>query len=1496
MENIETNKEEIEKHKIYLNDNVCWNMINKYFQEQPYALVKHQLDSYNDFMENSIKQIMMENNPIKLRKNYNDKQENYDIEINIYLGGKNGEKIYFGSKPVIYNDKNSHYMSPNEARLRNMTYATSIFYDVDIEFIRNNINEVDEEGNPLPSTRKTNFLIENRILGRIPIMLHSNKCILNGLPPDIAFQMGECKEDKGGYFIIDGKEKLILPQEKFADNMMYIKDNTKDETSDYLYSCVMRTVSDNVSKPERTMKIHFVRPNDKYTNLNILVDVPNVRKPIPLFILMRALGVLSDKQIIETIVLDIDKYKDLIDVFRPCVHDAGTIFTQEEALYYMAQLTKRKSISSIHDILMNYFLPHIGEDNYLTKAFYLGYMSFELVQVYKKMKSPTDRDSFNYKRVELTGNLLHNLFKEYYKLQHRDIYLKIDKIIYYQYNKIVEEIVEKNEEKEIDEKEVVELDEEMFDKIITENANEFFKNRIVEKGLRKAFKGNWGAASHTKRLGIVQDLNRLSFNSALSQLRKLNLPLDSSAKVIGPRLLHPSQYGVIDPIDTPDGGSVGLHKHLSLMTHITTNINVRKFIDWLFFNFKKYIIDYHNENLSYIASLVKVFINGQWIGCTDVPLEFTKYLRLLRRNGCLPWSISIGYHNLKNTIYIFCDEGRLMRPLIHVENNKSFLEKNKDLYKKIESNDFSWNQLIYGLKNLKEEKNIQCFDNDYDFNPEEFDFDFEKLIKKYYSNSGIIDFLDTNESETAMIASDETYLFEENNNQTKYTHMEIHPSLLFGVMGNQVIYVENNPSTRNLFSCGQSKQAVSLYHSNYQNRFDKTGIVLNYGQVPLIKCRYLEYIQREAHPYGENVIVAIACYSGYNVEDAILINKGAVDRGLFRTTYYSTVESREESSTVADSNTDSEFMKIIDNKNIIGKKPGIKYQYIGENGLIKEGTKLNDKIALIGKVNKTPDTDNLVDSSLTPKKGQKGTVDKTYLSEDDEGFRIAKIRIREERIPAIGDKMASRAGQKGTIGLVIPQEDMPFTENGIVPDLIINPHALPSRMTIGQIIETLLGKLCLEIGGFGDCTPYISKGNKSKIYGEILKEYGYHSSGNEILYNGFSGEQLKSEIFIGPTYYMRLKHMVKDKINYRAQGPRQQLTRQTVQGRANDGGLRIGEMERDGVIAHGASHFLNDSFMVRGDEYQMAICNNSGTIAVYNSEKKTFYSLHSDGPLKFKDNEDSVVLDTISHHGKDFSIVRVPYTMKLLIHELQAMNIQMRIITEDNIDQVKSMSFTNNIQNKIAYQYIHDMRDDIYKKTNIKDTPVEIKYESLEPFSPNDTPPELLQEGGPVTPPDTPPGTPPDTPPDNSPPWAPDGELNNQNQKSAPDYNELKNQSPPYAPTLGRAYTQEEWDKVLEDMKIKKEIKENNNSISINTVPWAPNSINVDVKEEEPKPVVVFKNEDGSLSKAVLESKENVLNSVKNSESILDVAKEKSVENSEDEKKEEKKETKSINM
>jgi len=1255
-------------------ENISWKLIDKYFKDNPNCLVSHHLESFNDFFKTGIKRIFHENNPIRFIEREEQSESGKRNECLLYLGGKEGNRIYYG-KPVIYDDNNAHFMFPNDARLRNMTYGITIHYDVDVDFIYY-----------IGDDKKThNMTISKVYLGRFPIMLQSDLCILNGMTREVRFNAGECRNDYGGYFIIDGKEKVVIPQEKFADNMLYIR--AYDEDDKYSYSAEIRSVSEDSSKPIRTTSVKIVAPSTTLSNNQIVVAVPNVKEPVPLFILMRALGVISDKDIIKTCLLDLDKNESMIDLFIPSVHDANKIFTQKNALQFIAELTKRGTISGVIEILSDYFLPHIGELNYLEKAYFVGYMVYRVLKVYTKEAKPTDRDNFRFKRVELSGTLIYDLFREYYLIQKKDITRKIDEEYYYHKGSYKDDESFSRKEKQslkkkTQTKAAVESNKykDNFIGLIESNVKSFFKDRIVEQGFKKAFKGNWGSEAHTKRLGAVQDLNRLSWYTFISHLRKINLPLDSSAKVVGPRLLNSSQWGFIDPIDTPDGGNIGLHKHLSISTYITSGSSGNPIIKWIRSNTPlRLILECSSEQ---IVNSSKVFVNGSWIGVTDTPFELVNLLKLYRRNGVLPVYTSLSFDIEHNEVNIYTDAGRLTRPIYYMDDGKISYERREPI-EALEKGSITWENIISGFMKKADErfntKNNMIYDIDKLYPG--IGSSSEELLHKLKVNKALLDYVDTAEEEAALIAIKP----EDLKSNKYYTHMEIDPSLILGVMSNLIIYPENNPVTRNSFSCGQSKQAISVYHSNYQMRIDKMGVLLNYGQVPLIKSRYLDYINREEQPYGVNAIVAIMAYTGYNVEDAILINEGSILRGLFRTTYYSMYEAREESSKVTGMN-NSKFANVEKN-NVIGKKKGFDYSFLDDYGLIRENTELNDKMIVIGKINSNlADKDTWIDDSVKPKKGQLGYVDKSFITLGEEGFNVAKVRLREERIPAIGDKMASRAGQKGTIGLIIPEADMPYLEDGTRPDLIINPHALPSRMTIGQIVESMFGIACVSYGGFGDCTAFQVKGSNYSTYGPMLTRAGFNHTGNHIMYNGMTGEQIQANIYMGPTYYMRLKHMVKDKINYRARGPNQQLTRQPVQGRANDGGLRVGEMERDGICAHGLAYFLNESFLIRGDEYYMAVCNKTGSIAIYNEAKNLFLSPYSDGPINFHTNPDGTMnIKNLSKFGRSFSLLRIPYSFKLLIQELQVMNIQMRIITDENVDQLLSMSYSNNI-NKLLHK------------------------------------------------------------------------------------------------------------------------------------------------------------------------------------------------------------------
>ena len=1290
-----------------------WKILDVYFKDNPNALVRHHIDSYDDFYKNGLPQLFKEMNPLKIELDFDEEKMENRTKCYLYFGGKDASKIYYG-KPTLHENYTTKYLFPNECRLKNMTYGMTIHYDIEIEIERvlesgetqmpvdanNEINwgsddDSDNENNNKKNKTPSEYAkmkenMENNVIngnivhekmtlkdfyfGRFPIMVKSHFCVLNGMTPEMCYKLGECKHDYGGYFIIDGKEKTIVCQEKFGDNMIRIDKSSDDK---YTYSLDIRSVSENTSKQTRNMSIKIVAPNKDYHNNNILVFIPNVRKGIPLFVVFRALGILSDKDIISFCTLQKAEMVSHLysDFFNSSIHDANNVNNQSDALKYISLLVKQSNknrstyneehIAKVLHIFADYFLPHVGEMNFIDKAYHLGYMVNRLLLVALQMEPSTDRDHYKFKRVETVGSMLKELFKEYYKKTHQK--LRRDLETRYFYNQGIYSHP---------------------GKLFQHELRPYLKERTVEIGIMKGFKGNWGSEIHTKRVGITQDLNRLSYNGMISHLRKTNLPI-SNEKLVSPHLLHGSQWGIIDPVDTPDGGNVGLHKYMAIMAVVSSHTSRTELQKWLEAHDQVQLL---SSCVPYnLSSKTKIFLNGLWIGVTKNQDSLLADLKSHRRHALIPITTSIAYHIQRNTIEIFTDGGRLTRPVFYYDSEtQNFSFQNKGQWNKIEhllmnnksstttlvkEKETLWSKLICGLY----DKKIANFDP---FQGKCYKWEelYNEPLTHIKSNKAVLEYIDSNETETSLVCLNHDTLM--TNPSNNYTHMELHESNILSIMANLIIFPEHNPPARNCFSCGQSKQAASLYHSNYTLRMDKTAVVLNNGQIPLVKSQYLQYINQEEMPYGENAIVAIMCYTGYNVEDAILINEGALQRGLFRTTYYTTYETHEEREVKGDEIIKEKlFSNVIENESVMNTAYGFDYNKLDKDGIIPENTPVDDKTILIGISEFVPGKEHRKDVSKKPKKGQLGMVDKSFITEDEHGKRIAKVRIREERIPTFGDKFSSRAGQKGTVGMVIREQDMPYTKEGIRPDIIINPHAVPSRMTVGQLIESVIGKACAIHGSFGDCTAFRNKHQaKFALFGELLSSYGFHSSGNEIMYNGMTGEQLETNIFIGPTYYMRLKHMVKDKINFRARGPNTNLTKQPVSGRANDGGLRIGEMERDAVISHGLSAFLQESMTVRADDYKMAICNKTGTIAIYNPSKNIMFSPSADGPIRYtKSLNDEDQIEKITKYGRDFSIVRIPYSMKLLIQELQAINVRISIITEDNISQMDNMNFSNNI-------------------------------------------------------------------------------------------------------------------------------------------------------------------------------------------------------------------------
>jgi DNA-directed RNA polymerase II subunit RPB2 len=673
-------------------------------------------------------------------------------------------------------------------------------------------------------------------------------------------------------------------------------------------------------------------------------------------------------------------------------------------------------------------------------------------------------------------------------------------------------------------------------------------------------------------------------------LRRINTPVAASGKLVAPRKLSNSTWGFLCPAETPEGQSVGLVKNMAYMTHITIrsdSTSLYKHVDV--------------EPLSLDPEATKVFVNGSWIGCTYEPQVLFLSMKEKKYSSKINIYTSVVFDYNNNEIHLCNDPGRLVRPVLRVKDNQVLY--NNEMTQLIRDGKLSWDDLLLN-----------------------------------HTHDSVIEYIDPAEQNASMIAMKPTM-----DSVYRYTHCELTPSSIFGVLASCIPFPEHNQSPRNTYQCAMGKQAIGVYVTNYHERMDKTAWILNYPHRPLVDTRIMHLLKLNELPSGCTVIVAIMTHTGYNQEDSVMINQGAIDRGLFRTTAYHT-EKEEDKKTG-----DEEIRCRPDPSKTKGMKFS-NYSKIGADGVVPVNTPIENMDIIMGKVVPIKDAKNdltktikFEDSSKYFRTDESCSMDKNHIGINGEGYTSWKCRIRADRIPEIGDKFSSRHGQKGTVGNIIPEVDLPFTASGLKPDIIINPHAIPSRMTIGQLKETLLGKVLLELGIFGDGTAF-SELSVSTITKELVK-LGYESTGNELMYDAVSGQQMESSIFIGPVFYQRLKHMVVDKHHSRSRGPMVNLTRQPAEGRSRDGGLRFGEMEKDAMVSHGASRFTRERMYDASDKYSVYVCKKCGLIATYNNSTHIHHCRTCD-------------------NRSDFSYVEIPYACKLLFQELNTMNIAPRFITD----------------------------------------------------------------------------------------------------------------------------------------------------------------------------------------------------------------------------------------
>ncbi|KAI9880786.1 MAG: DNA-dependent RNA polymerase II [Pleopsidium flavum] len=1172
----------------------CWTVISSFFDTK--GLVSQQLDSFDEFVSTTMQELVEENSQLTLDQNAPQSEDDSDpIVLRRY-------EIKFGtvllSRPAMTEgDGSTSVMLPQEARLRNLTYSSPLYLEmtkkVSVARERPIVEPSDDEGAGVDADgqKQTGTYLhwENEdgieeeqeptkvFVGKLPIMLKSKYCILKDLGEQELYAWNECPYDQGGYFIINGSEKVLIAQERSAANIVQVFKKAPPSPTPYVAE--IRSAVEKGSRLISSMQIKLFAKGEGSKGgfgQTIKSTLPYIKSEIPIAIVFRALGVVSDEDILNHICYDRNDTQ-MLEMLKPCIEEAFVIQDREVALDFIGKrgnsqgITRDKRIKYARDIMQKELLPHISqtEGSETRKAFFLGYMVHRMLQCALGRREVDDRDHFGKKRLDLAGPLLANLFRMLFNKLTKDVYKYLQKCV--------------------------------------ESGREFnltlgVKSTTITNGLKYSLAtGNWGdqKKAASSKAGVSQVLNRYTFASTLSHLRRTNTPIGRDGKIAKPRQLHNTHWGLVCPAETPEGQACGLVKNLALMCYITVGTPSEPIIEFMIQRNMEVLEEYEPQRS---PNATKVFVNGVWVGVHRDPAHLVSTVQSLRRRHLISHEVSLVRDIRDREFKIFTDAGRVCRPLFVIDNDpKSTNCGNLVLTKE-------------HINKLEDDRDLPAI------------MDSEEKEAKFFGwdglvNNGVVEYVDAEEEETVMIVMTPEDLeisrqiqagyampeaSDDLNKRVKapmnptahtWTHCEIHPSMILGICASIIPFPDHNQSPRNTYQSAMGKQAMGVFLTNYDQRMDTMANILYYPQKPLATTRSMEFLKFRELPAGQNAIVAIACYSGYNQEDSVIMNQSSIDRGLFRSLFYRSYTDQEKRIGMS---VVEQFEKPM-RSDTLKLKHGT-YDKLDDDGIVAPGVRVSGEDIIIGKTAPiSPDAEELGqrtklhvkrDVSTPLRSTENGIVDQVLLTTNAEGLKFVKVRMRTTKIPQIGDKFASRHGQKGTIGITYRQEDMPFTKEGVVPDLIINPHAIPSRMTIAHLIECQLSKVSSLRGFEGDATPFteVTVDSVSKL----LREHGYQSRGFEVMYNGHTGRKLVAQVFLGPTYYQRLRHMVDDKIHARARGPVQILTRQPVEGRARDGGLRFGEMERDCMISHGASAFLKERLFEVSDAFRVHICDICG--------------------------------------------------------------------------------------------------------------------------------------------------------------------------------------------------------------------------------------------------------------------------------------------------------------
>lgn len=1069
------------------------------------GLSKHQIKSYDEFINFRIQKVVDEIGEIHL--------ETETGEFKIRLG-----KIRVEKPCIKEADGATRFITPMEARMRNLTYAAPVF----VEMIPI-INGIEQEKQEVK-------------LGEIPVMLKSSICFLSEMTDEELVKAGEDPSDPGGYFIINGTERVIVMSEEILSNLPIIEKRKETETA---------RINSELSG---FVQMHLIERKDGI----LYISFANVKK-MPLVIILRMLGLETDKDIINAISPTPEMEEDLY--YNLTEHE---IRNSEEAKEYVAKKLHifQGKATRINEILDKYLLPHLGQDKKAReeKAAYLGNVAHKLIKLGIGKIQEQDIDHYGNKRVKAVGDFLEILLRSVLLGK----YGLITRIVY------------------------------RYQRMSKRGKLPSLQSMVESDYLTKRMSSHMATGQWIGgRTGICQRLERTDWIRTIAHLRNVLSPLSSSQEHFEARALHPTQFGRLCAEETPEGINIGLRKYLAIMALISESVVDTRAIEEIL---KNYVDKEATEGTI-------IFMRGRIVGRTTRPRELVKELRNKRRLGLLSQSTGVSYLEEFNEIRINCDAGRLQRPLLILENGKPKLsEKHIEL--------------------LKEGK-----------------LNWEDLLRQ-----GIIEYIDAEEEDEMLVALWPSDL----ENNLDYTHMEISPSFLLGVSANLIPFANYNRGDRVNIGAKMCGQALGIYSTNYLVRVDTKSDILIYPQVPLISTSVAKEVDMDSHPQGQNIVVAVMSYQGFNMEDAVIMNKASIERGLGRSVFFRTYETEEKKYW----GIERDEIRIPD-KSVRGYRAEESYIYLDKDGIINPEVDVKSEDVLVGKISPLRffgpvesfilETQNRRETSEIIRYGEKGIVDKVIITETIDGNRLVKVCVREQRVPELGDKFASRHGQKGVIGLIVPEEDMPFTKDGIIPDIIVNPHAIPSRMTMGQLLEILGAKVAALTGN--DVDGSVFGETKEDNLRKILVEAGFRDDGKEALYDGITGMKLEGTILIGPIYYQKLHHMVANKLQTRGRGPVTLLTKQPTEGRSKQGGLRLGEMEKDCLIAHGAALLLKERFS--SDKSTIPVCTTCGLVATIDIPKGRKYC-----PVCKK----SKIVD-----------IEISYAFSLMLNELKCMGIYPRI-------------------------------------------------------------------------------------------------------------------------------------------------------------------------------------------------------------------------------------------